>query len=156
MKRFLEKLLSKNTKKLSRVRRMWGILRLFVPSQFSTSLEFLKFFWDIIWFGCCLNRFVTLRRWSNDFRKNPNPKILKNSQGYEMTWILFKLVCYTWEVIKWYPEKSKSKNTKKFTRVPRMWGIHTLFVPSQFSTYLELLKFFGTSYGLDVDRKSVV
>ena len=43
----------------------------------------LKNFWDIIWFGCCLNRFVTLERWSNDFRKNPNPKILKNSQGYE-------------------------------------------------------------------------
>ena len=42
-----------------------------------------KIFWDIIWFGCCLNRFVTLRRRSNDFRKNRHPKILKNSQVYE-------------------------------------------------------------------------
>ena len=41
-----------------------------------------KIFWGIIWLGCCLNRFVTLRRWSNDIRKNQNPKILKNSQGY--------------------------------------------------------------------------
>ena len=37
-----------------------------------------EIFWDIIWLGCCLNRFVTLRRWSNDIRKNPNPKIQKN------------------------------------------------------------------------------
>ena len=41
-----------------------------------------KIFWGIIWLGCCLNRFVTLRRWSNDIRKNRNAKILKNSQGY--------------------------------------------------------------------------
>ena len=39
--------------------------------------------WDFIWVGCCLNRFITLRRWSNDIRKNPNPKILKNLQGFE-------------------------------------------------------------------------
>ena len=45
--------------------------------------EVLKNFWDIIWFECCLNRFVTLRRWSNDIRKNPNQKILKISKGYE-------------------------------------------------------------------------
>ena len=43
-----------------------------------------KIFWEIIWLRCCLNRLVTLRRWSNDIRKNPNPKILKNSQGYEV------------------------------------------------------------------------
>ena len=43
----------------------------------------LKIFWAIIWLGRCLNRFVTLRRWSNEIRKNRNPKILKNSQGYE-------------------------------------------------------------------------
>ena len=42
-----------------------------------------KIFWGIIWLGCCLNRFITLRRWSNDIRKNRNAKILKNSQGYE-------------------------------------------------------------------------
>ena len=42
-----------------------------------------KIFWDIIWLGCFLNRSVTLRRWSNDIRKNRNRKILKNSQGYE-------------------------------------------------------------------------
>ena len=142
---FREKSKSKNTKKFTRVPRMWGILTFFVPSQFSSSLEFLKFsgtsyglgiveigslhlgngemisgkiqiqkyekfhksmknmrnphilrtlpifhffgvfkiFWDIIWFGCCLNRFITLQRRSNDFRKNSNPKILKNSQVYE-------------------------------------------------------------------------
>ena len=42
-----------------------------------------KFFWGIIWLVCCLNRFVTLRRWSNDIWKNRNPKILKNNQGYQ-------------------------------------------------------------------------
>ena len=42
-----------------------------------------KNFWGIIWLGCCLNRSVTLRRCSNDIRKNRNRKILKNSQGYE-------------------------------------------------------------------------
>ena len=31
-----------------------------------------------------------------------------------------------------------------------MWGILTFFVPSQISTSLEFLKFFGASYGLDV------
>ena len=140
-----KKSISKNTKKFTRVRRMWGILTFFVPSQISTSLDFLKFFgpsyglnvvsisplhleggqmifgkieiekdkkihkgtknvrnphilrtlrnlhffglfkifWGIIWLGCCLNRSVTLRRWSNDIWKNRNRKILKNSQGYE-------------------------------------------------------------------------
>ena len=52
--------------------------------------------------------------------------------------------------MKWFPEKSKSKNTKKFTRVRRMWGCLTLFVPSPFSTSLDFLKFFGPSYGLNV------
>ena len=42
------------------------------------------------------------------------------------------------------------QNTKKFTRVRRMWGIHTFFVPSQISTSLDFLKIFGASYGLDV------
>ena len=42
-----------------------------------------KIFWGIIWLGCCLNSSVTLRICSNDIRKNRNPKILKNSQGYE-------------------------------------------------------------------------
>ena len=46
-------------------------------------LGHFKIFWGIIWLGCCLNRFVTLRRWSNDIRKNQNAKILKNSQVYE-------------------------------------------------------------------------
>ena len=31
-----------------------------------------------------------------------------------------------------------------------MWGILTFFAPSQFSTCLKFLKFFGTSYGLDI------
>ena len=39
--------------------------------------------WGSIWVGCCLNRFIILRRWWRDFRKNPNLKILKNLQGYE-------------------------------------------------------------------------
>ena len=42
-----------------------------------------KIFWDIIWLAYCLNRFITHRRWWNVFRKSPNPKVLKNSQGYE-------------------------------------------------------------------------
>ena len=42
-----------------------------------------QIFWGIIWLLCCLNKFVTLRRWSNDIQKNRNPKILKNSQVYE-------------------------------------------------------------------------
>ena len=82
MKWFPEKSKSKSTKKFIRERRMWGILTFFVPSQFPIFGLF-KIFWDIIWLGNCLNRFVTLRKWWNDFRKNTNPKILKNSQGYE-------------------------------------------------------------------------
>ena len=48
------------------------------------TLPILPFFalfkkiWDFIWLGCRLNRLVTLKRWSNDIRKNLNPKILKN------------------------------------------------------------------------------
>ena len=53
------------------------ILTFFVPSPFSTSLTFQNFL-DFIWHGYCLNSFITLRRCSNDFQKNPNPKILKN------------------------------------------------------------------------------
>ena len=50
--------------------------------------EVFKLFWDLIWLGYCLNKFITLRRWSNDFRKNPNPKILKNSVHFEgVKWI---------------------------------------------------------------------
>ena len=40
--------------------------------------EAFKIFWHLIWLGYCLNIFITLRRWLNNFRKNPNPKILKN------------------------------------------------------------------------------
>ena len=52
--------------------------------QTSSTLPILHFFglfktcWHFIWVGWCLNRFITLRRWSNDIRKYPNPKILKN------------------------------------------------------------------------------
>ena len=47
--------------------------------------EVFKLFWDLIWFGYCLNNFITLTRWSNDFRKNPNPnpKILKFSVHFD-------------------------------------------------------------------------
>ena len=55
----------------------------FVPSQFTTCLKFLNFFLDFILLGYSLNKFLTLRRWSHDIRKNPNPKILKNLQGYK-------------------------------------------------------------------------
>ena len=40
-----------------------------------------KIFCSIIWPEWCLNRSVTLRRWSNEIRKNWNPKILKNYKG---------------------------------------------------------------------------
>ena len=40
--------------------------------------EVFKIFWDFIWIGYDLNRFITLRRWGNDFWKNPNKKMLKN------------------------------------------------------------------------------
>ena len=49
----------------------------------SSHSSYTPNFWGIIWLGCCLSRFITLRRWSNEIRKNRNPKILKNSQGYE-------------------------------------------------------------------------
>ena len=74
----------KNTKNFTRVRRMWGILTFFVPSQFSIWLKFLKLFWHFILLVYCLNRFITLRRWWNNFRTNPNPKMPKNSQECEV------------------------------------------------------------------------
>ena len=76
VKWFPEKSKSKNTKKFTRVRRMWGLP---IPHFFGL----FKIFWDIIWLGCCLNYFVTLGRWSNDIRKNTNPKILKISEDYK-------------------------------------------------------------------------
>ena len=58
--------------------------------------EVFKLFWDLIWLGYCLNKFITLRRWSNDFWKNPNPKILKNSLHFKgVKWIeKFKIEIY--------------------------------------------------------------
>ena len=41
-------------------------------------LKLFKKFGDFVWLGYCLNRLITLRRWSNDLRKNPNPKMLIN------------------------------------------------------------------------------
>ena len=46
--------------------------------SFLHFFEVFKNFGYFIWFRYSLNRFITLRRFSNDFRKNPNPKILKN------------------------------------------------------------------------------
>ena len=40
--------------------------------------DFLKTFWDIVWFGYCLNDFITLKGCSNDPWKNQTPKIVKN------------------------------------------------------------------------------
>ena len=45
--------------------------------------EVFKIFWDIMWFGYCLNRFITLKGCPNDAQKNQTPKILKNYKGYE-------------------------------------------------------------------------
>ena len=64
-------------------------------------LGLIEICWDFIWVGYCLNSFIKLRRCSNDFWKNPSPKILKN-----------------------------------LTRVQRIWGFLTFFLPSQFSTSL--------------------
>ena len=60
---------------------MLGMLTFFVLSQFSTSFGVLKIFWDIIWLGCCLNRFVTLGRWSNDIWKIQIQKYKKFHKG---------------------------------------------------------------------------
>ena len=88
-----------------------------------------KDFWGIIRLGCCLNWFVTLRRWSNDIRKNRNAKILKYSQGYE--------------------DFEESSHSSYPPNSLLLW-ILTIFVPSQISTSLDFSKFFGASYGLVV------
>ena len=68
------------------------------------TLPILKFFgllkicWDFIWLGYCLNRFITLRRWSNDFRKNPNSKILKNLRTLPILY-LFRVFKIFWDII---------------------------------------------------------
>ena len=46
--------------------------------SFLHFFELFKIFWEFVWLGYCLNRFITLRRCSNDAGKNQNPKILKN------------------------------------------------------------------------------
>ena len=69
----------KNYKGMNNVRN-FHILRTLLILHF---FGLFKDFWGIFWLGCCLNRFFTLRRLSNDIRKNRNPKILKNSQGHE-------------------------------------------------------------------------
>ena len=114
-----------------------------------------QIFWGIIWLLCCLNKFVTLRRWSNDIRKNQNPKILKNSQGYKecedsshcsyplkffsILWFWFfrisfdHLLCVT-NLFKQHPSHMMPqkilKNPKKWRigRVWRMWGFLTFLV----------------------------
>ena len=73
-------------KKFTWVWRMWRILTFFVHSQFFTCLMFLKFFLDFILLGYSLNRFIILRRLSNDFRKNLNPKILKKFTKVRSMW----------------------------------------------------------------------
>ena len=40
--------------------------------------DVLKKIWDIVWFGYCLNEFITVKRCLNDFQKNQNPKTIKN------------------------------------------------------------------------------
>ena len=58
------------------------------PPNFSLVWSFFKIFLDFILLGYSLNRFITLRRRSNDFQKNPNSKILKNSIHFEgVKWI---------------------------------------------------------------------
>ena len=40
--------------------------------------DVLKKIWDIVWFGYCLNEFITVKGCLNDSWKNQTPKILKN------------------------------------------------------------------------------
>ena len=110
-----EKSYLKNTKKFGRVRRMWGILTFFIPSPFSTSLNFLKIFGTS--YGLDIVEIGSL-----------------HLGGVQMI----------------SEKKSKSKNTKKLTRVRRMWGFLTFFVPSHFFASLMLKFFFGTLYDLDI------
>ena len=77
VKWFPKKLKSKNTKKLTRVRKMCRNPNIHRTRPILHFFRFFKICWDFIWVGWCLNRFITLRMWLNDFRKNPNPKILK-------------------------------------------------------------------------------
>ena len=63
---------SKNTKKIRK-----GMKNVRNP-HILQFFELFKKIWDFIWHGYCLNRFITLRRCSNNARKNHTSKILKN------------------------------------------------------------------------------
>ena len=73
-----EKSKSKNTKKNRKGARNIRIPYVLRTLQFLNFFELFKTFGDFIWLGYCLNRFITLRKWSNDRRKNQNARILKN------------------------------------------------------------------------------
>ena len=62
---------------------MWGILTFFVPSQFSSYLKFFKFVGTS--HGLVVDSIGSLHLGGGQMisKKNLNPKILKNSQGYE-------------------------------------------------------------------------
>ena len=118
--------------------------------------ELFKKFWHFIWLGYCLNRFIALRRCSNDARKNQISKILKNYQGYEecedsshssypceffsilgfrFFRISFDHLLSVTDLVKQHPSHMmpqkilKSPKKWRFGRVRRMWGFLTFFVP---------------------------
>ena len=93
---------------------MWGILTFFIPSQLSSSLEFLKLFGTSYFLG--IVEIGSLHLGSGEMISG---KI--QIQKYE-----------------------KFHKSMKNMRNPH------IFVPFQFSTSLEFLKFWGTSYGLDI------
>ena len=75
---------NKNPKILKKIRKGMKNVRnphILHTLPFLHLFELFKNFGDFILFEYCLNRFITCRRWSNDLRKNQNPKILKNQQG---------------------------------------------------------------------------
>ena len=127
--------------------------------------EIVKVFWDFIWLGYCLNMFITLRRSSNDLRKNQNPKILKN---YLCTLLilhfceLFKLF---WDFIwlgyclnrfitlRGYSNNSQKNQIQKYKKITK--GTKNVMNPHILPTlpilhFFELWNFFDTSYGLDI------
>ena len=83
LRRWSNDLRKKNTKKLGRVQRMWGILTFFVPSHFFTSLNFLKILGT--WYCLDIVQICSLHIRGGQMisKKNQNPKILKNYKEYE-------------------------------------------------------------------------
>ena len=86
VKWFPNKSKSKNAKKFRRIRSMCGILTFFVPSQFTNCLKFLELLLVFKLLGYSLNRFITLRRCSNDIRKKSKSKNTKKLTNVQRMW----------------------------------------------------------------------